>query len=109
MVVINNRGGRIFDRLALKQTLDGSPALFKRCFSAPSHLNISAICGAFGLRHRRANVSEADGALSEILQQPGLSVMEVPLEDQPLTLPEGPKANPSGETENLRPIPMNRI
>ncbi|MEZ4442425.1 MAG: 2-succinyl-5-enolpyruvyl-6-hydroxy-3-cyclohexene-1-carboxylic-acid synthase [Polyangiaceae bacterium] len=78
-VVIDNRGGRIFELLPIAQQLD--ERRFERLFATPQRLDIPAI--ARGLGHRVATPRDLDelrAALAEEVLRPGLGVIHVTLD-----------------------------
>lgn len=76
IVVVNDSGGRIFDRLPQKDHMD--PETFVSLMSTPSDLDIASAARAFGIRHVRIeSASELDaldssyGCLCEIVMPDG--------------------------------------
>ncbi|TNF34705.1 MAG: 2-succinyl-5-enolpyruvyl-6-hydroxy-3-cyclohexene-1-carboxylate synthase, partial [Deltaproteobacteria bacterium] len=81
VLVVNNGGGHIFDRLPIAR----HPELLERWFTAPQRLSIASACSAFGVDHAGAStLAEVQRAL--VSGAPGPRVIEVsapPAERQP--------------------------
>ena len=74
VVVLNNNGGRIFERLPVTDLADVAEQLFV----APHGLNFTGIASAFGLGHRLVSEwSGLNGALSDGMGGPPASILEV--------------------------------
>lgn len=56
IVVVNNRGGGIFDFLPIAEAV--SEDLFDAYWSTPPFINISTLCQAFGVAHRKVSRPE---------------------------------------------------
>ena len=80
VVVVNNRGGGIFDQLPIAQ----HPNAHERLFVTPRVARIGPLCAALGATHRR--VALAQGGLPDALRSAaadgGLQVIEVRVERQ---------------------------
>lgn len=77
-LVLDNRGGRIFEELPIASTLDEDDF---RLFSTPPTVDLAAAAAAFGVRYARASEPVAlRAALDEALRTPRASVVvaEVP-------------------------------
>ncbi len=74
VVVLQNRGGRIFDLLPLERTVDR--ALVDRLFVASQELDVERAAAAFGLRYRRCGDAAAlEAAVAEGAAE-GVTVIE---------------------------------
>jgi 2-succinyl-5-enolpyruvyl-6-hydroxy-3-cyclohexene-1-carboxylate synthase len=76
IVVLANRGGRLFELLPLAASgLD--EAAVERLFITPADVRLADAAAAFGVPSRRvATAGELDAALREALDRPGASVVE---------------------------------
>lgn len=73
-VVLNNDGGRIFERLPVTDLADVAEQLFV----APHGLDFAGLASAFGLDHRLVSeLSSLDVALSDAMDGPPTSILEV--------------------------------
>jgi len=70
-VVLNNRGGGIFDFLPIADYPDG----YEDLFATPTELDFATVAQLYGLHHTRV---ESHSELAEALEKPGL--VEVPLD-----------------------------
>ncbi|MDP5026378.1 MAG: 2-succinyl-5-enolpyruvyl-6-hydroxy-3-cyclohexene-1-carboxylate synthase, partial [Aquiluna sp.] len=62
LIVGNDRGGHIFDRLEMRENL--SEAWFEKLFTTPQRLDLSAIVSGFGWKYVKAgNAAELDNAM----------------------------------------------
>lgn len=76
IVLLNNKGGGIFDMLPQQSDED----YFERLFLTPQDVDFSAAARAFDVPYRRAESVEAfDEAYRGVLGMPGISLIEVPL------------------------------
>ena len=74
IVVLNNDGGRIFERLPVTDLADVAEQLFV----APHGLDFAGLASAFGLDHRLVSEwSGLDGALSDGMGGPPASILEI--------------------------------
>ena len=74
IVVLNNDGGRIFERLPVTDLAH----VVEQLFVAPHGLDFAALASAFGLDHRLVSeLSGLDGALSEGMGGPPASILEI--------------------------------
>ena len=74
VVVLNNDGGRIFERLPVTDLADVAEQLFV----APHGLDFAGLASAFGLDHRLVSeLSSLDVALSDAIDGPPTSILEV--------------------------------
>ena len=74
IVVLNNDGGRIFERLPVTDLADVAEQLFV----APHGLDFSGLASAFGLDHRLVSeLSGLGGALSDGMGGPPASILEI--------------------------------
>jgi 2-succinyl-6-hydroxy-2,4-cyclohexadiene-1-carboxylate synthase len=83
VVIVQNRGGRIFEQLPLSQS-PAARADFERLFLAPQQVDFAAAVQAFGIRFARAtSPAELSSALAAALQADAPLVIEavVPPED----------------------------
>ena len=79
-VVIDNRGGRIFELLPVAHQIE--PSRFERLFATPRPVDIGKLCAAYGHRHRRVAPAALAAALVNELGRPGLGVLVVPIEPE---------------------------
>jgi len=78
IVVLNDRGGGIFEHLPLA---DGRRAAFERFFAVPPGIALDKACQAYGVPHARAADPRALGAAARLaLEAGGLHVVEVPVD-----------------------------
>ncbi|MEX5310331.1 2-succinyl-5-enolpyruvyl-6-hydroxy-3-cyclohexene-1-carboxylic-acid synthase [Kocuria sp. CPCC 205297] len=80
LVVINDQGGGIFELLEQGAPEYKQPpyaTTFERIYGTPQAVNIAALCQAYQVRHRVADLAELPQALHEEHAN-GLSVIEVP-------------------------------
>lgn len=74
IVVLNNDGGRIFERLPITDLTDVAEQLFV----VPHGLDFAGLASAFGLDHRLVSEwSGLDGALSDGMGGPPASILEI--------------------------------
>ena len=74
IVVLNNDGGRIFERLPVTELADVAEQLFV----APHGLDFAGLASAFGLDHRLVSeLSGLDRALSDGMDGPPASILEI--------------------------------
>ncbi len=74
-VVVQNGGGRIFDRLPVASRVD--PSVFDRCFATPQAVRFDRAAEAFGVPYVRAETREAlDEALAAAWARPGATLVE---------------------------------
>lgn len=74
VVLANNRGGGIFERLPVSQMKD----LFERFFTTPQSVQLDTLCQAYGVEHQKAQKWDALIEAIEVLPQRGVRVIEVP-------------------------------
>lgn len=80
IVVLNNRGGRIFERLPMAERLEGQ-AEFDAWLTPPA-LDLAAAAAAFGIHYARAaDRAELDAALLDLTHDPGARLIEVVIPD----------------------------
>jgi 2-succinyl-5-enolpyruvyl-6-hydroxy-3-cyclohexene-1-carboxylate synthase len=76
LVVVNDDGGGIFSLLPI--AAHGESVDFERLFTVSHGLDLAAVAGAYGLRHRRVTTAlEFSGALARSLASAGTQVIEV--------------------------------
>lgn len=80
VVVVDNRGGRIFELLPVVDQID--QARFERLFATPQRADLGPLCAAFGHRHRRVAPGALAAALVDELDRPGLGVIVVPIDPE---------------------------
>ena len=74
VVLLNNKGGGIFDMLPQQSDED----YFERLFLTPQDVDFAAVAQAFGVPYRRAeSVAAFDEAYRAVLGVPGISLIEV--------------------------------
>lgn len=76
IVVIDNRGGRIFEQLPVARAAGGAE-LLERFFLTPPAIDLAAAAAAFGIPHVRAE--EPGGAVAAALAGAGPTVIHVPV------------------------------
>lgn len=74
VVVLQNRGGRIFDLLPLERTVD--PAVVESVFAAPQSFDVQHAAAAFGIAYRRCGDAAALGAAVAEGAASGVTVIE---------------------------------
>ena len=79
-VVVDNRGGRIFEMLPVAEQIDG--ARFERLFATPPRVDFGHLCAAFGHRHTRVAPGALAATLVDELSRPGLGVVVVPIDPE---------------------------
>jgi 2-succinyl-5-enolpyruvyl-6-hydroxy-3-cyclohexene-1-carboxylate synthase len=76
VVVVQNGGGRIFDALPVRATID--PETFERFFATPVRVDFGEVARAFGVPFRRAEDERAlEDALAEGFRRRGATLIEV--------------------------------
>ena len=79
LIVANNRGGRIFEKLPVS----GFPEICHPLMTTPHDTDISMVCGGFGLIHQTAGTPEELGrAYSEALSSGKTRVIEAVLDPE---------------------------
>ncbi|WP_332662252.1 2-succinyl-5-enolpyruvyl-6-hydroxy-3-cyclohexene-1-carboxylate synthase [Aeromicrobium sp.] len=76
IVVANDDGGSIFS--TLEQGAPEYAATFERVYATPTGADIAALCGAYGIQHRRVEPADLAAALEEDVA--GIRVLEVPVD-----------------------------
>lgn len=76
IVVANDDGGSIFS--TLEQGAPEYAATFERVYATPTGADIAALCGGYGIQHRRIAPTELAAALEEDVT--GIRVLEVPVD-----------------------------
>ena len=77
--MLNNNGGGIFSFLPIAQYGEG--VHFDELFNTPHGVDLSAAATLYGLTHTRVcDWNEYRGAIEKSLVQPGVSVIEVPID-----------------------------
>lgn len=79
-VVVDNRGGRIFEMLPIARQIDAPR--FERLFATPQRTDFGLLCSAFGHRHERVAPGALAATLVDELSRPGLGVLVVPIEPE---------------------------
>ena len=75
LIVVNNRGGAIFDRLEVRELLDDES--FEKLFSTPQHVNFEALAAAYSWQYQKVtNQFELNAAL----EMPGRVLVEAYVE-----------------------------
>ncbi len=74
IVLINNRGGGIFEHLAVA----GFDPPFEEFFATPQEADFGTLCAAHGVEHVRVGDWEQFAALVSVLPAAGVRVLEVP-------------------------------
>lgn len=81
LVVLNNDGGGIFSFLPIAQY--GETVHFDELFNTPHGVDLSAAAHLYGLTHTRVrDWNEYENAIEKSLAQPGISVIEVPIDGE---------------------------
>ncbi|HSM83522.1 MAG TPA: thiamine pyrophosphate-dependent enzyme, partial [Nodosilinea sp.] len=75
VVVVNNQGGGIFERLPIATALDS--ALFETCFATPQTVALNHLCAAYGVNYERVDSWAQLRASVSCLGQPGARLLEV--------------------------------
>ena len=76
IVLMNNNGGAIFDRLPQKS----DEPYFERLFLTPQNVNFRLAAEAFGVPYHKTTTPEMfERALSASLATPGIDLIEIPL------------------------------
>ncbi|MEM6957562.1 MAG: thiamine pyrophosphate-dependent enzyme, partial [Myxococcota bacterium] len=79
LVVINDGGGRIFERLPIRSAVE--EVFFERVFASTHGRDLGALAKAFGAAYDRVDGPETfEGSVREAARRGGPSVIEVPLE-----------------------------
>lgn len=80
IVVVQNDGGRIFERLPIGRAAKSNPsseALLERCFTTPQGLHFEPAAAMFGLAYERASTKPAlEQALARAWSRPGATLIE---------------------------------
>ena len=75
VVVVQNGGGRIFDRLPVAARTE--PGVFERCFTTPQAVRFEQAAAAFGVPYARVETRAAlDEALAAAWARPGATLVE---------------------------------
>jgi 2-succinyl-5-enolpyruvyl-6-hydroxy-3-cyclohexene-1-carboxylate synthase len=81
VIVLNNNGGGIFSFLPIAQY--GETVHYDELFNTPHGTDLSGAAHLYGLTHTRVeNWSEYAAAIEKSLSQPGVSVIEVPIDGE---------------------------
>lgn len=74
VVLFNNQGGGIFEMLPQQS----DEPYFERLFGTPHDVDFCSICHGFGVAHTKtSNAEEAARIYEDLLEQPGIQVLEV--------------------------------
>jgi 2-succinyl-5-enolpyruvyl-6-hydroxy-3-cyclohexene-1-carboxylate synthase len=77
VVVINNRGGGIFERLPIAQGAVVETSLFEDFFATPQSVNFNHLCAAYGVSYERVETWSQLAASLSHLPTTGVRVLEV--------------------------------
>ncbi|WP_035994436.1 2-succinyl-5-enolpyruvyl-6-hydroxy-3-cyclohexene-1-carboxylic-acid synthase [Leptolyngbya sp. KIOST-1] len=77
VVVINNRGGGIFERLPIATASAPGDTWFEDCFTTPQTVDLSRLCAAYGVNYERVFTwSQLEASLSTLPER-GARLLEV--------------------------------
>ncbi len=77
VIVINNQGGGIFERLPIATAFDPGQALFEDFFATPQTVALNHLCAAYGVSYERVETwGQLEASLSSLPSR-GLRLLEV--------------------------------
>ena len=77
VVVVNNHGGGIFERLPIATTPSPGPDLFETFFATPQTIDLNHLCAAYGVSYERVDTwAQMEASLGRLPAQ-GVRLLEV--------------------------------